>query len=154
MADFAEAIKSELKPDAAQQKRIDEILASARGRFAQAMGGGEAAARGERLREIRQEIAREVESTLSEAQKPLFAALSQRLAAQRGGPGGRGGATGQPGRVFVPGADGAPQAVALTLGASDGTVTEVLSGSLAEGQEAIVGGGAAKPASSLLGRFF
>ncbi len=155
MADFAEAIKSELKPDAAQQKRIDEIIASARGRFAGAMGGGEGAARGERLRDIRQQIAREIEATLTDAQKPLFAALSQRLSAQRGGAGGRAAAAnGQPGRVFIAGADSEPQPVALTLGASDGTMTEVLGGSLAEGQDVIVGGGAAKPASSIFGRFF
>lgn len=155
MADLAEAIRSELKPDAGQQKRIDDILASARGRFAQAMGAGEGAARGERLRAIREEIAREIEATLTDAQKPLFAALNQRLSAQRGGPGGRGQAAGaQPGRVFVVGPDGEPQAVALSLGSSDGTMTEVLSGPLAEGQDVIVGGGAAKPATSIFGRFF
>lgn len=155
MTEFAEAIKAELKPDAAQQARIDEILASARGRFGQAMTGAEGAARGEKLREVRQQLAREIEAVLTAEQKPLFAALSQRLAAQRGGPGGRSGAAaGQPGRVFVAGADGEPQPLALTLGATDGTMTEVLSGGLAEGQEVIVGGSGAKPATSILGRFF
>ena len=46
------------------------------------------------------------------------------------------------GRVWVLGADGQPQPVAVRLGVGDGTVTEIVSGELKAGQEVIVGGGA------------
>jgi HlyD family secretion protein len=46
------------------------------------------------------------------------------------------------GRVWVLGADGQPQPVAVRLGIGDGTVTEIASGELKTGQEVIVGGGA------------
>ncbi len=48
----------------------------------------------------------------------------------------------QLGRVFVPGRDGKPQGVTLRLGASDGSMTEVVSG-LDANREVIVGGGPA-----------
>jgi HlyD family secretion protein len=41
--------------------------------------------------------------------------------------------------VWILDADGKPKAVALTLGISDGTATEVLRGDLTEGQEIITG---------------
>src|SRR5207249_3818665 len=49
------------------------------------------------------------------------------------------GGGGNPGRVWILDADGKPKAVALTLGISDGTATEVLRGDLKEGQEIITG---------------
>src|SRR5215468_8526011 len=68
--------------------------------------------------------------------------------AQPGGGGGghgpdssprRGG--GQPGRVWVLGEDGKPRAVALSLGISDGTRSEVVGGPLAEQTQVIIGTG-------------
>ena len=44
-----------------------------------------------------------------------------------------------PGRVWVVGGDGNPVAVPLTLGLTDGAMTEVRQGDLKEGQELIVG---------------
>ncbi|MBK9080904.1 MAG: efflux RND transporter periplasmic adaptor subunit [Rhizobiales bacterium] len=162
MGELAEAIRSEIKPDAQQQKRIDEIMAGARSRFAQGAGegpGADAATRRERIREAREQLAREVETVLTAEQKPLFEALRQRLAAARGprtGPGGAGGgAAGTAGRVFVVDGEGEAKAVPLRLGATDGTTTEILSGAVSEGQDVIVGGGAAKTgATSFFGRFF
>lgn len=52
-------------------------------------------------------------------------------------PAGRGGE--RRGTVWVLGDDGRPKAVAVTVGASDGTLSEVAKGDLAEGQEVIVG---------------
>lgn len=46
---------------------------------------------------------------------------------------------GVPGRVFVPGPDGQPLAVGLRIGSTDGRMTEVLSGDLAEGHLVITG---------------
>jgi HlyD family secretion protein len=65
------------------------------------------------------------------------------LAPPRGGRGGRrGGREVSIGRgsrqtVYVLGADGTPQAVQITVGESNGSVTEVVSGDLREGQEVI-----------------
>jgi HlyD family secretion protein len=50
-----------------------------------------------------------------------------------------GGSLGMPGRVFVVGPDGRPTPVSLWLGATDGRMTEVLAGELAEGQAVITG---------------
>ena len=49
--------------------------------------------------------------------------------------------SGTPGRVYVIGADGAPASVALRLGVTDGSYTEVLAGDLSEGAGVIIGGG-------------
>ena len=58
----------------------------------------------------------------------------------RGAPGsGRSGGPGLPGRVFIVGADGKPQAVQIRLGITDGTNTEVVEGPLNDKQEVIVG---------------
>ena len=46
---------------------------------------------------------------------------------------------GRPGRVWIRNADGTPQPIALTVGISDDSSTEVLSGDLREGQEVITG---------------
>jgi len=60
----------------------------------------------------------------------------------RGAPGsgrGGGGGAGLPGRVFIVGADGKPEAVQVRLGITDGTNTEVVDGALKDKQEVIVG---------------
>ncbi len=60
-------------------------------------------------------------------------------AAPRGGGGQAPARGGLSGRVWILGPDGKPQPLSLQLGISDGSFTEVLDGSLAEGQEVIVG---------------
>ncbi len=68
----------------------------------------------------------------------------------RGAPGaGRGGGPGLPGRVFIVGAEGKPEAVQIRLGITDGTNTEVLEGPLKDKQDVIVGttGTAPRPAA-------
>jgi len=49
--------------------------------------------------------------------------------------------SGQPGRVWVVGEDGKPRAVALSLGISDGTRSEVVSGPITEEIQVIIGTG-------------
>ena len=48
-------------------------------------------------------------------------------------------AQGRPGRVWIRNADGTPEPITLTVGISDDSSTEVLSGDLREGQEVITG---------------
>ena len=66
-------------------------------------------------------------------------------------------APGTPGRAFVLGPGGEPSPVALRLGITDGRMTEVLTGDLAEGQPVIIGHatepGGESDASSVLVRF-
>jgi HlyD family secretion protein len=67
-------------------------------------------------------------------------------------PGVDGSPAGTPARVFALGPDGAPRAIPIAVGASDGAYSEVLAGDLRPGQEVIVGQtGAATPASGRQG---
>ena len=67
----------------------------------------------------------------------------------RGAPGsGRGGGSGLPGRVFIVGADGKPEAVQIRLGITDGTNTEVVDGPLTDKQEVIVGATGPRPTTT------
>jgi HlyD family secretion protein len=121
---------AELKLDAAQQARLDEIFAEQRARFAELRDVPEAdrRARQERLRvEIRQKIG----SMLSGDQQKKYAEI---VAAETG----RGAGTSSAGRVFVA-TDDAPREVALRIGLTDGNATEVVSGDLKEGDSVIVG---------------
>jgi HlyD family secretion protein len=62
---------------------------------------------------------------------------------------GRGGGAGQRGRVWTMGKDGKPQAIAVRLGITDGSQTEVVGDQLRDQQEVIVGlAGAERPATS------
>jgi HlyD family secretion protein len=66
--------------------------------------------------------------------RPLVGAITS---ANRSEAGGRG----QPGRVYVLDETGQPRAVAVRLGISDGTATEIVGDDLPEGTGVIVGGG-------------
>lgn len=136
MNEFVESLKTELGLDANQREQIDAIVTAARPQFAGLMDPSlDRNQRLERVRQIRADMARRIETVLTEAQRPTFADIRARYE------GGRGGAGGQPGRVFVVGADGKPQAVAIRLGATDGSTTEVVSGAIEPGREVIIGGG-------------
>jgi HlyD family secretion protein len=119
----------ELKLDAAQSARVDEIFAEQRGRFAELQGMSEAdrRQRGERMRaEVRQKI----NAILNpEQQKRYTEIVASETGRQTGG-----GA----GRVYTV-VEGKPTEVAIRTGLSDGNATEVVSGPLTEGEEVIVG---------------
>ena len=119
----------ELRLDAAQQARLDEIYSELRARMAELRDVPEAdrRTRGERFRgDVRQKIA----AMLNPEQQKKYADI---VAAETG----RGSATA--GRVYTLGADGKPQEVRLRLGLTDGNATEMVSGDLAEGASVIVG---------------
>ncbi len=119
----------ELKLDAAQQARLDEVFAELRGKMAELRDLSEAdrRARGERLRgDARQKI----NAMLNPEQQKRYAEI---VATETG----RG--TTSSGRVYLVGGDGTPKEVPLRLGLSDGNATEVVGGELKDGDEVIVG---------------
>ncbi len=129
LADLREALKSEIEPSANQAKEIEAAFADARKAFA-ALAGEDQNTRREQARGIRKELETRIAAALDAGQRPKFADLIARLGNDR--------AT-QAGRLFVVGRDGKPQALAVRLGASDGGLTEVVSG-LEAGQDVITGG--------------
>ena len=149
MNEFVESLKTELGLDANQREQVEAIVAAARPQFAGLTDPSlDRNQRLERVRQIRADMARRIETILTEAQRPTFADIRARY------DGGRGGAGGQPGRVFVVGEDGKPQAVAIRLGATDGSTTEVVSGAIEPGREVIIGGGPPAAAQSAPQRGF
>lgn len=137
MSEFVESLKTELGLEPAQQEQIDRIVEEARPQFRSLQDPSlDRNQRIERVRQFRAEIATRIEAVLTADQRKTFADIRARY------DGGRGGAGGQPGRVFVAGDDGKPQAVPLRLGVTDGSTTEVVSGALEPGREVIIGGGA------------
>jgi HlyD family secretion protein len=135
----------ELKLDAGQVARLDEILAEQRSRFMEIREMPEAERR-PRMERSRADARQRINAMLSAEQQKRYAEI---VAAETG----RTGAVGGSGRVFVL-AGGAPQEVRIRTGLTDGNTTELVSGELAEGQEVIVGtqqpagGGAPRPAGN------
>ena len=118
----------ELKLDAAQQARLDEIFAELRNRMMELrdLPESDRRQRGERARaDVRQKII----AILNPEQQKKYAEI---VAAETG----RGSAGGS-GRVYVL-KDGAPAEVRVRTGLTDGNATEV-AGDLADGAEVIVG---------------
>jgi HlyD family secretion protein len=128
-----------------QQRKLDAILEEARQAFAAARTqGGDDQAAGAQRRRARTEVREKIRAILTPDQQKRFDASA---AAQAGGAGAVGTAS-TPGRVYVPGPDGKPQAVAIVVGLSDGTYSEVLSGDLTAGQDVFVGTPSGGPARS------
>lgn len=149
IGEFVETLKTELALTAEQKERIDAIVTEARPQFRSLMDPSmDRAQRVTRMREIRGEMARRIEAVLTAEQRPAFADIRARFDGARSADGG------MPGRVFVLGADGKPQAVALRLGITDGAMTEVLTGDLEPGRELIIGTGQAPGAAAPAPRGF
>jgi len=125
-----------------QQKKLDPILADTRQQLTalRGLGDQERQAQGRQIREASRVRIREI---LTPEQRTKYDESA-------GGGGGQG--RGTPGRVWVVEGD-TLKAVAITLGISDGTATEVLRGDLKDGQEIVIGTAAAagKPRSSATG---
>src|SRR6184192_2790044 len=119
--------------DAEQQKKLDPIFADTRQQMTSVreLPEAERQARAAKVREATRARIREI---LTPEQRTKYEELTAREG--RGAPGT---AAGTPGRVWILDAEGKPKAVAITLGISDGSATEVLRGDLKEGQEVITG---------------
>jgi HlyD family secretion protein len=124
-----------------QLKRLDPILEEMYGQFRGLARIPQEQRRAAAMR-IREEGRQKMRALLTPEQQATF---DQMPAGQAG----RGGSGGRAGRIFVLDAAGRPQPLAVRLGISDGTYTELLGGDLKDGQEIIVGaaGGAIAPAS-------
>ncbi len=123
-----ERLVNELKLDAAQQQKLEEIFSGMREKF-MALRELPEAERARASERNRVEIREKITLILNEEQKKKYAEI---VAEQAGRAPTRG-------RVWITGADGKPQAVPVRLGLSDGTTTEVIGGDLKEGQEVLVG---------------
>jgi HlyD family secretion protein len=132
--EFAEAVKTELDLDAAQTKEIDAAIADMRKTFTGNGGEQDQSARRERGRAARQDLEDRITAVLKPEQRVKFDEIKKRLIESGGG------RASQVGRVFIVGKDGKPQGVTVRIGATDGGVTEIVSG-LEAGRDVIIGGG-------------
>jgi HlyD family secretion protein len=142
---FRARLLEELKPSEAQKAQLEDIFNEARQKFARIRDLRAEADRRREMERVRTETNSRIAALLTPEQRPAW----ERLLAESGS---RGPAAA--GRLWV--LDGGqPRAVELRLGLSDGSSTEILGGTLAEGAKVIVGtgaAGAAAPASGGLPR--
>ena len=134
----------ELKLDAAQVARLDEIFAEMRNRMMELRDTPEAQRR-QRADRARAEVRQRINAMLTADQQKRYAEI---VASETGRLGGS--MAGGSGRVYILGPTG-PIEVRLRTGLSDGNATEIISTELKEGDEVIVGttqagAGAARPA--------
>ncbi|MFO1188040.1 MAG: efflux RND transporter periplasmic adaptor subunit [Alphaproteobacteria bacterium] len=132
-AQFVDRLSQALELSTEQRERVRALFAESGDRIRQLR------AQGATQDDIRLEIERlrnqrtpQIEALLTAEQRDRFRALRQAR-----GPGGS--AAPQPGRVWIVGDNGEPQAVALRIGITDGTMTEIVGGELREGQDVIAG---------------
>ena len=135
--EMRERLVTGLGLSAEQQKKLDPILADTRQQMMALRGlpEGERQARAATIREATRAKIREI---LPPEQRAKYEELAGREGRSAGAAPAFGGG-GNAGRVWILDTDGKPKAVALTLGLSDGTASEVLRGDLKEGQEVITG---------------
>ncbi len=95
------------------------------------------------MRQFRRDIQEKIAAALDPERRAKYKAM---IAEDREGGAPTDGGT--PGRVYILGPEGVPLPIALRLGATDGTYTEVLVGDLQEGAAVIVGGGPRQQSSA------
>jgi HlyD family secretion protein len=139
---FRQDLVEAVNPDAAQRARLEEIFAELRQKAAPLREVADEAERRRRFERLRADMRAKVAEILKPEQRGAYAQLLREY-------GGRAAST--TGRVWVlSGREARP--VDLRLGLSDGSSTEVISGSLAEGSEVIIGLAAADKRNSGLPR--
>jgi HlyD family secretion protein len=131
ITELAEAIKADLDLSAEQIKEIDAAVADMR--KTSAGGDQDQPGRREGGRIARQDLEGRIVAILNDGQRTKFETIRKRLAENGGG-------YTQVGRIFVTGRDGNPQGMTVRIGATDGGMTEIVSG-LDAGRDVIIGGG-------------
>ncbi len=126
---FREGLATQVGLSAAQLEKVDTLSAALRPRFAalRELPEDERAKAAER---VRGELRLQVAALLTPEQKPKYEQWVAETA-------GRGASTRA--RVYVLGDDGKPRAVAVRVGISDGSMSELLGGELQLGQEVVTG---------------
>jgi len=117
-----------LKLTEPQQKKLDPILEDSRAQMRALAGLPEQERQGQ-AQKIREATRVRIRAILTPEQQAKY---DQEVGA-------RGRSATVPGRVWVVGPDGNPMVVTLTVGLTDGSMTEVVQGDLKDGQEVIVG---------------
>jgi HlyD family secretion protein len=138
-------IAMELKLDDQQKKDLEAISREVRQTVAAGGAADTPEARRERGRMIATQIADRLQSLMKGEQIALFETWRAERAGARAA-----GANGVPGRIYTVDAEGKSVLTTVRLGATDGTNTEIISG-IAEGQKAIIGGGAKAKSSGFGG---
>ncbi len=133
--EFVAALRNELGLSSEQREKLDAILAERRRAAGAMLGETDPAARRERFAQARREFIEQVSAILTPAQLGKFREIGERFAPARDG------RAGQVARVFVQGTDGKPQPIQIRTGATDGGLTEVLTGPIEVGRDVIIGGG-------------
>jgi len=144
LGQLRERLASELKLDADQQAKVEAIFTGMREKFMAARDLPEAEKPRAQERN-RAEIRERVSLILTPEQKKRYDEMAGEAQAVRSGAGGGAG------RIWIVGEDAKPRAVELRLGLTDGSMTEIISGDIKEGQEVIVGQQAAPKASGMPG---
>jgi HlyD family secretion protein len=128
LEELARRLVAELTLDAKQRAALDAVLAEAKDRFAAMSTQGDPEQRRTEAREIRRRADEQIAAVLTPDQRERFEEMRSgkgRDAAAR--------------TVWVVGPAGAPVAVPVRVGITDGSFTEVVDGALTAGQEVIIG---------------
>jgi HlyD family secretion protein len=142
LAQLLERLVAELKLDADQQGKVDAIFAGMRDKFRATRDLPEAEKTKAQERN-RSEIRERISAILTPEQKKRYDELASEAQATRAG--------GGSGRIWIVGEDGKAKGIDVRLGLTDGSMTEIVSGDLKEGQEVIVGQQAAAKPSGMPG---
>ena len=125
-----ERLKAELKLTPEQQAGISRILKDVQNEIQAARKAGGPEEAKAKSKELRSATRVKIRSLLTEEQKKKYDQMDQRPESSQ--------APAQVFKVWVPAPEGKPVPVDITTGISDGSYTEVTSGTLKDGQEVIM----------------
>jgi HlyD family secretion protein len=137
LQDMRERLLAEVQPSAEQIAAIDRILAEAREAAPRREPGASGEERQGAARQAREDLRAKIAAVLTPEQQAKLQAVGP--SARRMGRVPQD--AGTPGRVYVLDGEGRPQPLAVRLGVTDGSSTEIVAGDLKDGTAVIVGGG-------------